>query len=353
MRAEIEQIDGDREALAFALGCLRAGLCSAVIEPFSFSAGDDDMTNGLHRAFREPRTIGLASAIAATLLGAFYLVAAGAPARYAVVNLAALLLGLVGLGALDKAGLAAGRASGRAALVLGGALLATALLGASAEGASRWIWVGPLSVQVSLVVLPFMIVCFARRRDPAGAAGMALAALALALQPDRAMAGMLVLALAATAASRRDLWSMSGLLAAAAAFAFTLARPDALPAVRFVDSVVFTSFAVSKPAGAAVLLGLVLLVLPAIAGRSKAPGDGAAALGFGAVWTGILAAAVLGNYPTPVVGYGGSAILGYVLSLAAFAPRAAAGRPGLADRAEDGAGAGDRLQRSAALALSR
>lgn len=35
-------------------------------------------------------------------------------------------------------------------------------------------------------------------------------------------------------------------------------------------------------------------------------------------------AAALGNYPTPIVGYGGSAIIGYVLSLLALPKRAGA-----------------------------
>jgi hypothetical protein len=37
----------------------------------------------------------------------------------------------------------------------------------------------------------------------------------------------------------------------------------------------------------------------------------------------VVAAAALGNYPTPLVGYGGSAVLGYLLS-AALLPTASA-----------------------------
>ena len=39
---------------------------------------------------------------------------------------------------------------------------------------------------------------------------------------------------------------------------------------------------------------------------------------FGAIWAAVVLAAALGNYPTPLVGYGGSAIVGYLLSLMAF-----------------------------------
>jgi hypothetical protein len=44
---------------------------------------------------------------------------------------------------------------------------------------------------------------------------------------------------------------------------------------------------------------------------------------FGAVWMAAVLAAALGNYPTPVVGYGGSAIVGYLLSLGLLPARRA------------------------------
>ena len=345
MRLEIERIDGDGRALAFALGCLWA----AALERLSFSAGDLDMSwkDGL----REPRTIGIAAAVAATLLGLVYLAAAGAPARYMAVNLAALALGLVALRAIGEAGPSGRPWGGLVVALAGAALLATAAFGASADGASRWIRIGPLSVQVSLVLVPFMLVLFARRPDRAGAAGLALAAFALALQPDRAMAGAMALGLAALAASRRDLLSVAALLAALAAFAATLVRPDALPAVPFVDRIVYTAFTVHPLAGAAILLGLGLLVLPAVAGRWRDPAGGDPGRVFGAVWIGVIAAAALGDYPTPVVGYGGSAILGYVLSLAAFPPSLCERRPTAAGGAATEDARSEPMQRHAAIAL--
>ena len=353
MRLEIEQIDDDRQALSFALGCLWAGWRSAASERLPFRTGDNGMATGLNDRLREPRAVGVACAVAATLLGLFYLVAAGAPGRYVVVNLVALVLGLVALGGVDKAALLDRRSRGWAVLALGAALLATGLFGASADGAARWIWIGPLSVQVSLVVLPFMLVAFARHRDWPGTAGIALAAVALAIQPDRAMAGILALGLAALAASRRDVLSVIALLIASAAFAATLARPDALPAVPFVDRVLFTAFGVHPLAGAAILLGAGLLVVPAIAGRLRDPIGGGAYLVFGAVWAGAVAAAALGNYPTPVVGYGGSAILGYVLSLAVFPSRLEARQVSAAVRSEAGEAGSERPQGRSELALSR
>ena len=63
--------------------------------------------------------------------------------------------------------------------------------------------------------------------------------------------------------------------------------------------------------------------------------EGAQALAAQALlWTGAVVAAALGNYPTPLVGYGSSAVIGYCLSLLAFLPpreQARSGRDGRRD----------------------
>jgi hypothetical protein len=90
--------------------------------------------------------------------------------------------------------------------------------------------------------------------------------------------------------------------------------PDLVPATPFVDRVLHTAFEVHPIAGAAVAAGAASLVVPALAGLWKGDGDRGALLAFGACWSAIVAAAALGDYPTPLVGYGGSAVLGYLLS---------------------------------------
>lgn len=205
------------------------------------------------------------------------------------------------------------------------ALLATALAGTSVDEVTRWVRFGPLLVQPSLVLLPAMVVALARSRSWPGAGAIVIAAGALALQPDRGMAGALTVAVGGLALARRD--RVTGLAAAAAlaAFAVTLGRPDTLPAEPFVEGVIASSFAGGMLAGLAAAAGLMLLVVPAAMGMLREPGSREAHLAFGAIWVGVVTAAALGNYPTPIVGYGGSAILGYCLSLAAL-PRVASGR---------------------------
>ena len=329
---EVAQVDDDAEALRFAMGCFWAAVVQAAAHHLHGS-GTQVRSGHHHEAearpmeqfrslWRNPPAIGLACAIGAVGLGLVYLAAAQAPWIFIVVNGTALLLGLVAYAALVRANWGGAGPGGAIVLALAAILIGTALFGASADGAARWIRLGPLSVQVSLLFLPTMILLFARHRDAAGTAGLILAAFALALQPDRAMAGVLVAGLLALAMSRFDLRVGLALLAAATAFAVTLVRPDTSLASPYVDQILYTSFDVHPLVGVAVLTGALLLIVPAIHGLATCPARWETYAAFGMVWLGIIVAAALGNSPTPLVGYGGSAVLGYVLSLASTAPMA-------------------------------
>jgi hypothetical protein len=90
---------------------------------------------------------------------------------------------------------------------------------------------------------------------------------------------------------------------------------DPSPAASFVDQIFFSAFSVHVLAGLAVAAGAVLMLVPPALGLLRDPGQRAAYAVFGAIWLGVILAALLGNYPTPLVGYGGSAIIGYLVSL--------------------------------------
>jgi cell division protein FtsW (lipid II flippase) len=299
---------------------------------------------------RQQRMIGIACALAATCLGIAYLTAAGAPANRSVVNGVAFLLGVVALVGIGRAMPQISRYSGPVLLAMGLSLMVTVLLGADADGASRWIMIGPLSVQVSLVLVPFMAVTFARYPTLTGCLGIALAALALALQPDRAMAGVLAFSMAVLAITRPSSLSASALTVAITAFLVSMMRTDALPAVPYVDQILSTAFDVHILAGAAVWLGALLLLVPPILGWRGNDGLGHAHLVFGAIWLGCMAAAALGNYPTPVVGYGGSAILGYLLTFSFLPPSTGSANEHAVAVDEDGTATSAELHRSASLA---
>jgi hypothetical protein len=261
-----------------------------------------------------PRAVGIACALSATLLGLLYLRAAGAPTSHLIVNALSLVMGLALVGVIPQS-TQGSRAAGGVVLALGVMLLATAMFGVSVEGASRWVRVGGVSLQISLIVLPGMLVLFARSGGILATTGVVLAAFGLGLQPDRAMAGIMAAALAVLALYRQERQVVLALTAAGVSFAVTLLRADSLPAVPYVDQILYTSFEVHPLAGIAVLGGSLLLIVPALAGFWMDSTNRAAHAVFGLVWLGMVVAAALGNYPTPVVGYGGSAILGYALSL--------------------------------------
>lgn len=314
MIAETAAIQPATTAFRFALGCLWAALS------FRFSRREPAMPLTL---IERPRRFAAACAFAAIGLGFAYMAAAGAPASYFAINGAAFLLGLLALGVLGEVGRLLSIPAGAVPLLLAMGLLTVSLTGISAEGVTRWIAVGGVLLQPSLILVPVLALSLARSRDAGSMLAIMVAALALALQPDRAMAGALLAAMAALALTRRQPRVLGALAAAALAFAITMIRPDRSPAMPFVDQIFFSSFGVHVLAGLAVTAGAVLMLAPALVGLGRDAGHRTAYAVFGAAWLAVILAAALGNYPTPLVGYGGSAILGYLISLIGLPARAA------------------------------
>ncbi|MEM8984320.1 MAG: hypothetical protein AAGC71_14915 [Pseudomonadota bacterium] len=262
-----------------------------------------------------PQRLGFACGVCSLLLGLIYLGVAGAPRQYLAINVAAFTLGIAGvlLGSLLRWVSSVLITLGIPLIAL--VLVVTAVVGPEFSGASRWLSLGRLSVQPSFVFLPLIVVSFARAPSAVTLAAILFAALGLALQPDRGMAGALVFALSAHTVLNPNRQVFIALAAAIAAFAATLLQPDTLPAMPYVEDVVFNAFSVSLGIGVAVVCGLVLLVVPGFAGVWQQGTDRRVCFLFAATWFAVIAAALIGNYPTPVVGYSGAAVLGYVLSV--------------------------------------
>ncbi|MCT8003759.1 hypothetical protein NZL82_17950 [Sphingomonas sanguinis] len=316
---EAASIQDDTKALLFTLDSLSGLLPRAIVAQLLHPFAEGSITmNLLHATMRRPRALGVLCAIGAALLGIVYMTIAGAPLRYLGINIGALAIGLSMLGMLGHATTADRRWADAAIVTMAGALLATALLGAKVDGAVRWVNLAGLAIQPSLILLPVLLVAFARTHSATATTGIVIAAAAMALQPDRAMAGMLALSVAILAATRRDRRTVIAFAAGVAGFAATLMRADTLPAVPYVDHILYSSFDVHAGAGLAVWGGAALMLVPGIVGFSRDPDNRMVYAAFGAAWFAAIVAAALGNYPTPVVGYGGSAIVGYVVSLVAL-----------------------------------
>lgn len=355
MRNEVEALD-DTAAAGFAAGCLLGALQARATH------GAGRVARALARCslpsanrpsedppmFPAPRALALLCAVAATALGFLYLTLAGAPLRLLLMNAGALALGLLAAALASRVDGDVGP-RGRGVLVAGLAILLALVAagGTAADGAARWLVLGGVAFQPSLIVLPVMALLFAGARTPLAAAGMAIAGLALALQPDRAMAAALTASLAAIAVVHRERPVLLALLASAAATLAAFAQPDLLPATPFVDRVFLTAFATHPVAGVAVWTGAALLLVPGLVGLVRDPANRAGHAAFAAMWLTIIVAAVAGNYPTPLVAYGGSAIVGYLLAAAVMPRRVqpVAGAPG---EAEPKAASGEPLLRVAA-----
>jgi cell division protein FtsW (lipid II flippase) len=217
------------------------------------------------------------------------------------------------------------RSSGRRrwadlAAVLTLAALAATLLVPGVDGVHRWVPLGPVRLHAAAILLPLLLVALqglAQARGWWTAAGVAVGtALLLLLQPDAAQAtafaaGCLVLLLPLAG---RDPSRIACLLVLLALAGVTWLRRDPLAPVPHVEGIV--QLAAGVGAGWLVVAGVSLLVLPLPffrAGRGDAKHAGLALGTYVAIT--ILAALLTGNFPVPVMGYGVSPILGYLVGL--------------------------------------
>lgn len=321
MAQEAASIQRPAAAIAFAVSCgawaVRAALGHAVRSALT-PLGREYADLATRRTRWGPRDAALACAIAATLFGLVHLAEAGAPARYLILNLTALIAGLIIVLPFRRHNLVTAPFVGVVALLVGLALLVTAVLGEGAADARRWLSLGDVALQPSLLGLPFVLVAFARSRDIMTTAGLILGAIAIVLQSDCAMAAAMVAATGVAALMKRDRMALVMLSVATACFIVTAMRRDAMPAMSFVDGILRAGSSTSFIAGLAVWGGVAILLLPPVLGLRRSRESAAAHAAFGATWFALIAAAVFGDYPTPVVGYGGSAIVGYLWSLLAL-----------------------------------
>lgn len=314
MIAEMAVIDSDGEAATFALGCMVA-CCRFRIETI-ISTGNrgSSMVKDRFVVFT------FASGVVAGLIGLAYLLVSGAPLTMVIVNGAALVVGILLAPSLRLSARATDPVVSTAALIGAFILLGTAIFGYAIEDARRWLLIGPFFIQTSLMLLPLIAVCFARVQNLRTTVAVCVAAFAMGAQPDRAMAAMLFVAVVIVGMMRPNRLTVSAAVFCMMTFAATLLLPDRLPAVPFVDHILWTAFDISLWVGLALWAGCLLLVCPILfvpkAERSTLH------YVFASCWLTLIAAAAMGAYPTPIVGYGASAIIGYFLSLIFLQPRA-------------------------------
>lgn len=298
MKAEVAAIGDEREALAFAWGCFRAALGQA-------------LESALARIAR-PHTAGVLACSAAVLLGCLFMHIAGAPGRYVWMNMLSLGFAVTTFWLLPRKRLQQDELL-RARLTFAmGALLFIASVGDAAIGASAWMRVGPVPLNLPWLLLPALLVASDVGPQPTARrwaiGGQLMAFGALALQVDAFLAGLAAAVLGVRAWHRRShLLALLALVPSAIALHAGREWP-AVEAVPFVDLVLQHGFELHLAVGLALALLLVLPLWPALL---HCP-----AREHGFVWGLLMALSLPGWLPSPLVGFGGSFIFGYLLSLA-------------------------------------
>ena len=262
------------------------------------------MVAGMATALRWPAILALALPVFA---GLGYMAAFGAPPSYLALNALALGLGVVWT-ALGRAP-ADATARRLVALVLVALLALPLFTGPHLDGIARWIPAGLVMLHAGMLTLPALALLAAEDRAYGPHVLLAAALLSL-LHPDSASA--LALACAATGiavGARRRLFGLIALVGLVAALA-PFPRGD-LPPQPFVEHL-FSDAAhrsVALAAALALALAASLVVLVRWAGGSRAE-----RLATAGTLIGFAGASLIGNYPTPLIGYGASAILGFALA---------------------------------------
>jgi hypothetical protein len=307
MEGEVAEIEHDGSALAFALGCVWA-VGSIRVGRFS------------KHTLGSPTRLGVVACITSTLIGVAYLAIAGAPPRYAIINLSALALGL---GALPVTRRLWSSLHHRTALSLFLAFLmaVTALAGVSVEGSSRWLQFGPLLIQTSLIALPLLLVAAGGLKSRIIDVAIVVGAFGVAMQADVALTLVITVGALYRLVILRD--HSASLAAASCCLAAATAALVYTPVSYspFVDVLVIDAVQTHPWIALAILVCLWLLLAPAAVTGSAGEGRARLAM-FSIGWMGIIVAATVGQGPTPIVGYGGTAIIGYLLSLSAMPRRA-------------------------------
>lgn len=264
-------------------------------------------------------------ALPALLVGAVAMLVADVAASRVAANVAFFVLGVVLVGGVRRVGR---RPGAMAACVLGGLLLVTLLM-PGVDGVRRWIDAGPLSIDVSMLVAPLLLVVVARllaRERTLAALGLATGVQVVhLLQPDAAqgaafaVGATLLLLLGPRRPSAPELGGAAGLLALAIA---TFTREDPLEPVPEVEGIVGLAFDAAPPLGVLAVLSCALLAAPfaRAAARSRRSRDRLVRAGQAGLCAYVvvqLLAPIALHVPVPVMGYGAATVLAYAAALSA------------------------------------
>ena len=256
-------------------------------------------------AYRIPSLLALALPV---LAGLAYLYAFGAPQSFVLINAGALVMGLIWIAIAPRvSGLLSLRIIAGLAIVL---LALPLVTGPEVKEVSRWVPIGPFQLHAGALAVPLL--AFAAVLDRSYTPAWLLGAVFLAtLQPD---AGTLfgICGLAIGLYFAKPDWK-PGIVAITAFMAALYAHLRGMLAPQpFVERVLSELFIANPLAGLALLLALVASLLLIL---RIAPQPLSVRTALAGTLGGFSLAALMSNYPSVLIGYGASPIIGFALAL--------------------------------------
>jgi len=202
-------------------------------------------------------------------------------------------------------------------------MLAFTLLNPGVNSVRRWVSLGPVQLHAGFVALPVLIIlagAIARSANPRASwiasVSIMIAAAVLVFQPDASQAiafatAVLVVLVQRRSPSRID-WIAAAVCVGASGLA--LSRPYSLEAVPYVEGIVRLAASSGAAWLAAAIAALMLLPLPFVVHYVKYR-DHHEALGLAAYFVIVCIASFAAPFPVPILGYGLSPLLGYIVAL--------------------------------------
>jgi hypothetical protein len=257
-----------------------------------------------------------ARALAVPVVGGIaWMVLAGAPTNYILINSASLVLALA-LALLMPFPRDSRILSSIPWLCLCG-LWVCALFGAEMDGMRRWFSLGSFRLHAGYLLLPVLIVLIAEQSGARRNLLLVLAAMSIAAMPDYGVgAGLLLVAIGfAWQTGMADRNTLGTTAVITTCLVIAIWRDQPLPPVDFVEGFKGPPGILIGIYVLPVILALLMLSLwPVRLGVISDPR--AKALAFW--WLGTLAAAPFGPFPWLLIGFGAAPILGLGLALAAL-----------------------------------
>lgn len=280
-------------------------------------------TDGQHSRARKSALLSLVASVPALAVGVLAMRASGVPAGAWGQNVAAWAAGaLLGLGVWRaRAPVPGPMVADLTALFTLGALVAT-LLAPGMDGVHRWLSVGPVRLHAAALLLPLLLVALERLARVRGwwvAALVAVGAVsALWLQPDAAQATAFAAAAGVLLFSRarRSVPRVIAVVSLPVIAGLSWLRRDPLAPVPHVEEIVGLAGTLWTGGAVAAIASLLLLPIPfLLAGRNA---GWRTRLALGAYVSVTCLAPFVGSFPVPVMGYGISPIIGYLVGVGAF-----------------------------------